>query len=40
MSARGQVLAVRRVAEEQDLAFCETLSIPHVQLGIHRNAES
>lgn len=33
-------MAARQVAEDQDLAFRETLSIPHAKAGIHGNPES
>lgn len=40
LNGKCQVLDVRQVAENQDFAFCETLSIPYVKPGIDRNPES
>lgn len=40
VNRRGQVLAIRQVAKDEDLAFYETLSIPCMKPGIHRNPES
>lgn len=40
VNGKCQDLDVRQVAEDQDFAFREALSIPHVKPGIDRNPES
>lgn len=40
INGRGQVSAVRQVAEDENLAFYETLSIPRMKSKIERNPES